>query len=117
MTKQVLTAAKAATRGVALALALAGPVAADPTLGVGLSISFGGGTVDTGLGLRLFSDDERDKGALSLGVDYMFVEQTVRPTVGAAYLMDNTYIELNGGVSIATGEFGFGFGGGYAKTP
>lgn len=109
MTKPIIPAT-------ALALLLAAPVAADPTLGLGLNITFGGGSVDTGVGVRLFSDDRRDKGALSLGLDYMFVNQSWRPSVGAAYLMDSTYLELNGGVTIATGEFGFGFGGGYAKT-
>lgn len=109
MTKSLFTAS-------ALALALAAPVAADPTLGFGLTITFGNGKVDTGLGVRVFSDDEQDQAALSLGLDYMFVEQSFRPTVGVAYLMDNSYIELNGGVMINSGEFGFGLGGGYAKT-
>lgn len=109
MTKSIFAAA-------AVALSLAAPVAADPTLGLGLTITFGNGSVDTGLGVRLFSDDEKNQAALSLGLDYMFVNQSFRPAVGVAYLMDSSYLELNGGVMIGTGEFGLGVGGGYAKT-
>lgn len=48
---------------------MAGPALADPSVGFGLSIKFGGGTVDTGVGIRVFSDDEEDTGALSIGLD------------------------------------------------
>lgn len=109
MTKTTMTAAL-------LALSLAAPVAADPTLGMGLTITFGRGSVDTGLGVRVFSDDQKNKPAVSLGLDYMFVDQSFRPTVGAAYLMDNSFVELNGGVMIGSGDFGLGVSGGLAKT-
>jgi opacity protein-like surface antigen len=106
MTKSILTAA-------AFTLALAVPVSADPSVGFGLSFSFGGGSVDYGVGVRVFSDDKQDKFAASVGLDYMFQSQRWRPTVGAAYLGDNSYIGLDMGFGL-NGEgidFGVGVGG------
>lgn len=106
MTKRILTAA-------ALTLGLALPAQADPALGFGFSLAFGSGTVDPGVGVRLFSDDERDSAVASIGVDYMFQSQRVRPTVGAAYLGDNSYIGLDMGFDLNGGgvDFGVGVGG------
>ena len=42
----------------AVPVLLATPALADPTVGFGLSISFGKGAVETGIGVRIFSDDE-----------------------------------------------------------
>ena len=53
-------------------LSLSTPALADPTVGLGLSFSFGGGKPQTGVGLRVFSDNERDSFVGSVGVDYMF---------------------------------------------
>ncbi|WP_372990235.1 hypothetical protein [Sulfitobacter sp.] len=100
----------------ALALSLASPALADPTVGFGLNLTFGGGKVNTGVGVRLFSNDEKDKAAASLGLDYMFGTQSFRGSLGAAYLMDNSYIELNGGYDFNSGGFDFGIGGGGTNT-
>jgi len=106
MTKCILTAA-------AFTMALAAPASADPSLGFGLSLSFGGGDVDYGVGVRVFSDDKQDEFAASVGLDYMFQSQRLRPTVGAAYLGDDSYIGIDMGFGL-NGEgidFGVGVGG------
>jgi hypothetical protein len=109
----------------ALALTLSTPVLAieieaqrssSPALGFGLNFTFGNGVVNTGVGVRAFSDDEQDKAAVSVGLDYMFGSQSWRGSLGAAYMMDNSYIELNGGYDFNSGGFDFGIGGGGANT-
>ncbi|MEP2533436.1 hypothetical protein [Shimia sp.] len=40
---------------------------ADPSVGFGVTFVFGG---DVALGVRLFSDDRAERGALALGLDY-----------------------------------------------
>lgn len=100
-------------------LTLASPAMADPTIGFGLSVQFGGGQVNTGVGLRVFSDDRRDKVVASVGLDYMFGSQSWRATVGPAYLGDNAYISLDLGINPQTGvrDFGIGIGGVNTSTP
>ena len=100
----------------ATTLALATPALADPTVGLGLSFSFGGGKPQTGIGLRVFSDNERDSFVGSVGVDYMFGTQSFRGTVGGAYLGHNTYLGLDMGLDFNGGGFGFGFGAGGVGT-
>ena len=100
----------------ATTLTLTTPALADPTVGLGLSFSFGGGKPQTGIGLRVFSDDERDSFVGSVGVDYMFGTQSFRGTVGGAYLGNNTYIGLDMGLDFNGGGVGFGFGAGGAGT-
>lgn len=100
----------------ALICALSTPATADPVLGFGLSFTFGAGKVNTGIGMRVFSNDERDKAAASVGLDYMFGTKSWRGSLGAAYMMDNSYIELNGGYGFGGGGFDFGFGAGGANT-
>jgi hypothetical protein len=100
-------------------LGLSVPALADPTVGLGLSFSFGGGTVDTGVGVRVFSGNKRDKAAATLGMDYMFGSKRVRATVGAAYLQTNSYIGVDMGFGF-NGEgvdFGLGLGGVKTKKP
>jgi hypothetical protein len=109
MSKSFITAS-------ALALTLSTPVLADPALGFGLNFTFGNGSVNTGVGVRVFSDDEQDKAAASAGLDYMFGSQSWRGSLGAAYMMENSYIELNGGYDFNSGGFDFGIGGGGANT-
>lgn len=100
----------------ATALSLATPALADPSLGLGLSFAFGAGKVDTGIGLRVFSDDAQDKFVGSAGVDYMFGSRTWRPTVGAAYLGDNSYIGADVGFGLNGGGITFGLGAGGVNT-
>ncbi len=92
------------------------PALADPTLGFGLNFTFGNGGVNTGLGVRVFSNDEQDKAAASIGLDYLFGSESWRGSLGAAYLMDNSYVELNGGYIFGPGVFDFGLGVGGADT-
>lgn len=87
---------------------LSTPALAEPTVGLGLSFSFGGGTVDTGVGLRVFSNNRRDSVVGSLGVDYMFGSQSWRGTVGAAYLGNSSYIGLDLGIGLRDGAIDFG---------
>ncbi len=99
-------------------LCLSSPALADPTVGLGLSFSFGGGKPQTGIGLRVFSNDKRDSFVGSVGVDYMFGTQSFRGTVGGAYLGNNTYLGLDMGLDFNGGGVGFGFGaGGVGTTP
>lgn len=94
----------------ALALSLSTPAMADTTIGLGLNFAFGGGKVSPGIGARVFSDDRKDKLAASAGIDYMFLSKSWRGSLGAAYMMDKTYIELNGGYDFGGDGFGLGFG-------
>jgi len=109
MTKTFLAAS-------AVALSLALPVVADPAVGFGLSLTFGGGKVDAGVGVRLFSNDEEDSFAATLGLDYMLKSRSLRPTVGAAYLMDNRYIGLDMGLDLNSRELDLGIEIGVVKT-
>jgi len=89
-------------------LAFSAPAAADPTIGIGLSVAFGSGGVDTGVGLRVFSDDRRDKAVASIGLDYMFGSQSFRGTIGAAYLSRDVFAGVDLGYNFNRAEFDFG---------
>ena len=95
-----------------VAILFAAPAMADPIIGLGLSFSFGGGKVDTGVGVRLFSDNRADSFAGSVGVDYMFGSKSFRGTVGGAYLSGDTYLGLDLGIDLKDGGFEFGLGAG-----
>ena len=108
------------TAGPALALliplAVASPAIADPTIGFGLSITFGAGQTNTAVGLRVFSDDRRDTVVASVGVDYSITNQSWRGTLGPAYLGDSAYISLDLGIGFSDGAIGVGIGVGGVKT-
>lgn len=101
---------------VALALAtafsLATPALADPTLGVGLSFAFGSGKPQTGFGVRLFTDNQRNKIVGSLGVDYLVESKIWRGTIGPAYLTKGAYVGLDLGYGLGGGGIDFGVSGG-----
>lgn len=100
-----------------LMLALAAPVAADPTLGLGVTFTWGGGSQgDTGVGLRVFSDDERSKVVGSLGVDYMLSARNIRPNVGVAYLASKSYVGMDIGYNFTESSLDVGVGLGAANT-
>lgn len=87
---------------------LAAPAMADVAVGVGISVAFGGNGTQTGLGVRLFSDDEEDSFVGSIGLDYQFQAQTWRPTIGVAYLGENLYAGLDLGYAFNGGGFDYG---------
>ncbi len=104
------------TLAASVGTALAAPASADPTIGIGFSLSFGGGQPQLGAGARIFSDDEEDEFAASVGLDYVFTTQSWRPTVGAAYLMDDSYVGADVGYNYTLGAFDVGGGIGLADT-
>jgi hypothetical protein len=107
MKTNLLTAAALSMALVAL------PVSADSSLGAGFSLSFGGGKPQAGVGVRLFSSDKRDKAAASVGMDYILGERFFRPTFGAAWMGNDTYLGADVGFGIGGGggmDFGLGLG-------
>ena len=101
----------------AITLALSTPSMADPTVGFGLSIAFGSGQApQTGMGVRLFSDDEPSSTVASIGIDYMFGPRTFRPTLGVAQLEGNSYIGLDLGYNLGTSSIDFGASAGFVNT-
>lgn len=113
MIRNLVLPAAAATL---LGLPLAGPAAADATLGIGFGLAFGAGQVDVGAGLRVFSDDRRDRAAGSVGFDYMFTSGRLRPSLGIAYLYRNGFVGVDLGFDTRRGGPDFGLGAGYADT-
>lgn len=112
-----MSSLKPALTAAALALATALPASADPSFGIGLSLVFGGTSQPQfGVGLRAFSTDEEDKGAVSLGVDYLFASQNWRPTIGAAYLSKNSYLGIDVGYGLYGAGVDFGVSGGFVDT-
>jgi len=100
----------------AVCAAFAAPAHADPAVGLGVSIAFGGGQVQSGLGLRVFSDDEEDSAVATAGVDYLFQSKSWRGTVGGAYVNDNAYVGLDLGYGFGGGGFTYGPSGGFLNT-
>ena len=100
----------------ALPLAFATPAVAGPTFGAGLTLTFGGGQTDVGVGVRVFSNDRRDSVVAMAGVDYLFREQSFRGSLGAAYLGNNFYTGADIGYNLGSGQLNFGLGAGYART-
>ena len=102
---------------VVLSLGLAAqPAAADSSLGAGFSLSFGGGKPQAGIGIRLFSSDKRDKAAASVGMDYILGARQFRPTFGAAWMGNDTYLGADVGFGLGGGGMDFGLGLGVAQT-
>lgn len=100
-----------------LAMGLAAaPAAADSVLGMGFSLSFGGGKPQAGVGVRLFSSDKRDKAAASVGMDYVLGSRQFRPTFGAAWMGNDTYIGADMGFGLGGDGVDFGLGLGVAQT-
>lgn len=80
---------------------------ADPSFGFGVSFIFGG---DVAVGVRVFSDDRAERGALALGLDYKLRAQSWRPNVGAAYLDEDWYVDLSLGYDFSAQSVDFGGG-------
>mgnify|MGYP000158442980 CR=1 FL=1 len=89
---------------------------ADPSFGVGLTYTFGG---DWGVGVRMFHDDEPESAVLAIGADYKFGSQAFRPTVGAAYLDEDFYLDFSLGYDtrIQALDYGVGLGAAFETEP
>jgi len=108
---------KRAALCLALVAPLATPAMADPALGVGLNIVFGGNQgPEVGVGVRLFSDNRQDEFAGSLGLDYMFSSNSFRGSLGAAYMFDDSYFGGDVGFDFRNGAPSFGVGAGVVNT-
>jgi hypothetical protein len=105
-----------ATLAACLSLAPADPAAADPTVGLGLTFAFGGGGGEWGLGLRVLSDNRRDRVVGAVGFDYMFGSGRLRPSLGVAYLGSNGYVGVDLGYDVNRGALDFGISAGGANT-
>lgn len=99
-----------------LFLSFAAPAVADPTVGLGVSYSFGGGQPQAGIGLRVFSNDQQDEVVGTVGIEYMFGTQSWRGTIGIAYLAANGFAGVDLGYDLGDGSFGFGVSAGAVKT-
>ncbi len=95
----------------AAVLANGGTVQADPSFGFGLTYVFGG---DWAVGVRVFHDDEPESAVLALGLDYKFGSQSFRPTVGAAYLDEDFYVDFSLGYDTRLQALDYGIGVGAA---
>lgn len=87
-----------------------------PTIGLGLSVAFGSGGIDTGIGLRVFSSNRRNRAVGSLGLDYMFQSQSLRGTVGVGYLGRNVFGGADLGYNFNRRDIDFGLSIGGANT-
>ena len=94
----------------AVALVLAPSAQADPSFGLGLTILFDGSVA---VGAKVFSTDDPESAAVSLGLDYNIRSNSLRPNAGLAYLDCDFYVDLNTGFSPQTQgiDFGIGVGG------
>jgi hypothetical protein len=111
---QFIHCAKCSFAALVISVALpANPAVADVGYGGGLNYVFGQGL---SVGLRVFSDDEEDEVAGSMGIDYVLKGRSWRPVVGLVYLGDDHYGELNFGYNLTSKTFDVGVGVGYADT-
>jgi hypothetical protein len=95
---------------------LALPVKADPMIGFGLTFYFGPSGVQTGVGLRVFSNNEQGSGAFSVGVDYMPGDGSWRGTLGGGWMENDGYVGFDMGIGFGSGDISFGVSTGAANT-
>jgi hypothetical protein len=95
------------------AIAAGNSVAADPTVGVGVSYVFGEGFA---AGVKVFSTDKKDEFAAYAGVDYVFNSRQFRPNLGAAYLFEDAFVGGDIGWNISENVANFAVSGGWADT-
>lgn len=93
---------------------LPGMVSANPTLGFGFTFRFGAEGAEPGLSLRVFSDNQQDQLAATLGLDYLPRTRSVLPTLGAAYIGTGVFL----GFDLGFGQGGIspGFSGGHVNS-
>ncbi|MDD7970032.1 hypothetical protein [Roseinatronobacter alkalisoli] len=87
-----------------------------PAIGLGLTVAFGSGRVETGIGLRVFSGNRRNRAVGSLSLDYMFNSQSLRAGVGVAYLGNNIFGGADVGYNFTHRDIDFGLNLGGANT-
>jgi len=97
----------------AILLPISQPAKADPAVGAGVSFVFGGGFA---FGVKLFSDDQEDEFALSLGLEYVFNDGVARPNIGLHYLFDGAYLGGDAGVALNSSTIDFGLNIGIINT-
>jgi len=98
-----------------LMLGLATPALAKPAIGLGVSFSFGGGAPDVGIGLRVLSNNRQNKTVGTVGIDYMMMSQSLRPTIGVAHVGKHNYVGADMGFDLNGGGVSFGLGAGGAS--
>ncbi|MCH8466601.1 MAG: hypothetical protein LAT78_08555 [Roseinatronobacter sp.] len=87
-----------------------------PTVGLGLSFAFGPNGLEPGVGIRVMSDNRRNRAAASIGLDYMFMSQSVRGTLGAVYLGRNIFGGADVGYNFSSSQIDFGLVAGGTQT-
>lgn len=102
----------------ALAVAVLAPLslaatANDVGVGVGVSYVFGQGPA---VGIKAFSNDEDNEAVVSLGLDYVFASQSIRPNIGLGYQGEGYYGDANVGYSLKSQTVDFGIGGGWSNS-
>ena len=107
---------KTMTSAAMVAAMMAAPAVAEPVLGLGVTLWFGSGETQTGIGVRVFSDDQNESLVGSLGLDYILQSEALRPTLGIAYLQDDAYVGLDLGFDLSGGPIHYGAGLGVTKT-
>jgi hypothetical protein len=67
----------------------------------------------------MFHDDEPESAVLAIGADYKFGSQAFRPTVGAAYLDEDFYLDFSLGYDtrIQALDYGVGIGAAFETEP
>jgi hypothetical protein len=112
--KKLTAALLIATSGLAATAANA----SDVGYGLGVTWVFGSGE-NSGLaiGPKVFSTNEEDKVAASIGIDYVLKSASFRPNVGVSYLFkEDVYTDLNVGYNLKAKAVDFGFAVGYTET-
>ena len=85
---------------------------ADPTVGAGISYVFGEGFA---VGLKAFSNDQKNNIVGSIGIDYLLEKNAWRPNFGVGYLFCNDfYSDINAGYNFKTETWNWGAGSGGA---
>ena len=98
----------------AITLLAAQPAVADPAFGFGVTLLSNG---EAAVGVRIFSNDRAYKGAAALGLDYNLQSQSLRPSIGVAYLDREFYVDATVGIDLDSNELDFGLGiGGLSTT-
>jgi hypothetical protein len=88
-----------------------------PTVALTLGFAFGsGGRMEPGVGVRVLSDNRRNRAVASIGMDYMLTSQSLRGTVGAAYLGRNMLAGADFGYNFSSRNIDFGLSAGATRT-